>query len=100
MVLSSAQRREIIVRVASTHSPDLLLCAGYSLEDNDDLDQLAQDSRILKGKTTLIVEVKTDREWKSANAAGRQPGNASPHRVYLVDPGKRVQTNAGFMGVL
>jgi hypothetical protein len=42
MVLASAQRRELIAHVASTHAPDLLLCAGFSVSTHTDLEQLAR----------------------------------------------------------
>ena len=83
MVLSSAQRREIIARVADKYSPHLLLCAGYSLADNEELHRLVHDSRISKGRTTLIVEVQTDRN--ATRASGKQ-GSVSCHRVYLIGP--------------
>ena len=91
MVLSSAERREIIACVADKYSPDLLLCAGFSLDDNDDLDQLAQDRRVSGGGTFLIVEVQTDRELKAARDSGKQSINFPLHRIYLIVPGKSAQ---------
>jgi len=55
MVLSSADRRDIVAHVASKHSPELLVCAGFSLSDPSDLDALKKDPRILDGRTSLVA---------------------------------------------
>jgi hypothetical protein len=84
MRLPANQRREHIARVSTTYAPDLLLCAGWSLEADADLFDLAQDARVSEGTTTLIVEVKC--------SPGEREPEEQEHRVYLVSPGNHVQS--------
>lgn len=84
MVLPSAQRRELVIHVASTYSPDLLLCAGWTVAENVDLDQLAQDNRISTGKSILILEVE--------HSAGEVTKPVSNHEMFLVEPGRDVRS--------
>jgi hypothetical protein len=92
MVLSPEERREIIARVASAQTPDLLVCAGYSLGDRDDLEWLVQDRRISSGKAGLIVEVQHDKAVPTVPATTKQPRSGAGHVVYLLIPGKPAQS--------
>jgi hypothetical protein len=83
MVLPAAQRRDCIAHVASTYAPDLLLCAGWSLDNDADLNKLANDVRVSKGKTTLIVEVRY--------SSGERDPKTETQRVHLVGPINFVQ---------
>jgi hypothetical protein len=58
MVLPAAERREIIARVVAQHKPALLVCAGFSLDDNYDLRRLVANKQIQGSNTNLIVEVR------------------------------------------
>lgn len=83
MALPAGERREYIAHVAGTYAPDLLLCAGWSLDNDTDLNELAQDVRVSAGKTTLIVEVRY-------SAGAREP-QTETQRVYLVGRNNLVQ---------
>jgi hypothetical protein len=75
MVLSAAQRRDCIVHVASTYAPDLLLCAGWSLENDANLTSSAKTFAFRRPRR-LYVEVRD-------SAGAREPG-VKGNRVYLV----------------
>jgi hypothetical protein len=82
MKLSGPQHREYIASLANTYQPDVVVCAGWSLEDETELRQLVDDVRIRDGKSKLIVEVK-----------GPEPKpEERTNRVYLVTPGNNVRS--------
>ena len=62
MALKSNDRLKMILEVVRKYQPDLLLCAGSSLENNSDLIKLKNKLDLIKSKTTLIVEVINDHQ--------------------------------------
>ena len=89
-MLPAPVRREIIAHVASTYRPNLLLCAGWSSDENADLDWIVNDQRIRQGITALIVEVQRDQLVQNPLAV-RKGGQGHPYRVYLVGPRGRIE---------
>lgn len=85
MALPSSERQALIARIVHLWSPDLIVCAGYSLDADENLTELAKSEEILHGKTALVVEVK--------HSASGEPGNNldSPHQVFFVAPNNTVR---------
>jgi hypothetical protein len=84
MVLPVAQRRECIAHITGKYGPDLLLCAGWSLETDADLDELIHDTRISTTATILIVEVR--------DSTGAPEQTIQTNRVYLIGPNNYVRS--------
>jgi hypothetical protein len=87
MVLSPQDRREQIARAVAKWHPDLLICAGYSVDRRADLEWLANDKRLCGAPTTVIVEVQHDSPAVGPRSS-KDDGLGSSHRVYLLEKGK------------
>jgi hypothetical protein len=77
LTLRGAKRRELIAHVTAEHRPDLLVCAGHSLDNEDDLEQLANDGGILNGQSYLIVEVRKANDLVEGRSARRRAPSSS-----------------------
>jgi hypothetical protein len=57
MVLDKTKRVSIISETVKSEKPDLLVTSGYSLEDNDDLENLQLELKNIQSESWLLVEV-------------------------------------------
>jgi len=76
MKLSGGKRVNYIVSLAEDNKPDLLACAGWSLDSLEDLDALIEKSKNIK-QTTFLVEVHHDSD-----------GHVDGHVMYAVNGGQ------------
>jgi hypothetical protein len=76
--LPTEARRELIASLSEKHKPDILLCAGWSVETADDIQWLGSDVRINGGNTSIILEVQRDKQ--------DQQDLESDHVMYLIGP--------------
>ena len=58
MALTGEQRVEIIADIIKKYHPELLLCAGWAVETDEDLVNLATKCKSVGSTTTTLVEVK------------------------------------------
>ncbi len=91
MALSGAERANYISQFASEYKPDLLVCAGWSLEGNSEVQKLAKASTDFP-KSTLFVEVKRDEELlqhrKESSDTDSNTDEQSDHVMYAICNGK------------
>jgi hypothetical protein len=76
MALTGVQRVEIIADIIKKHKPELLLCAGWAVETDVDLVNLATKCKSVGSTTTTLVEVK--------NALKGDHGFPSSHKMNVI----------------
>ena len=82
--LHGEERLECIVEAIDKFRPHLLVCAGWSLETDKNLDHLRIDPRVKQWKGYAIVEV------QKSSATCLDP--ALPHRMYVLKPEGNVES--------
>ena len=82
--LNGEDRLECIIEAIEKFKPDLLVCAGWSLETDEDLDNLRIDPRVKQRKGYAIVEV------QKSSATCLDP--ALRHRMFVLDPEGNVKS--------
>jgi len=90
MALTGVERGEIIMDVLKKVNPDLLVCSGYSLDTNADLQFLQQGLRKMISRSTILVEVQHDSNiiknghpLKNKYPDLTHPGS---HNMYIIKP--------------
>lgn len=76
MALTGEQRVEIIADIIKKHKPELLLCAGWAVETEENLVNLASKCKSVGSNTTTLVEVK--------EALKENHGFSSNHKMYVI----------------
>jgi len=93
MAISGHERIQIIKNVVQEYRPNFILCAGFSLENNDDLRTLKKDLDNTGSETTLVVEVKNDEQVMSSGYPLEKKlpeWNAGSHKMYVISPNKEI----------
>ena len=89
MKLSGSQRCEIIKNIVQGNDLDLMLCAGYSLDNKDQLNNLQQSMNELRSKTILILEVQSDDQIQKEGHPLKDlklGSYGSKHKMYAIIP--------------
>jgi len=82
--LHGEERLECIVEAIEKFKPNLLVCAGWSLETDENLGELRINPRVKQWKGYAVIEV----QKPSANCLDP----ALPHRMFVLNPEGNVQS--------
>ena len=88
MTIAGSERVKHIVSLAKNNQPDLLTCAGWSIDSPNDLKKLENESKGFK-QTTLLVEVQHDLDLLTDT-----PG----HVMYAITGGSSKRLGPQFFG--
>lgn len=88
--LTAEKRMAIIERVVAKKSaPDLLVCAGHTLDNDDQLEELANRLSASESTTAVILEVRDSKQTPRSLREPDDPKLARKHSMFLIPKGSK-----------
>lgn len=94
MVIDSGKRIQYIKDIIKEHKPSLLVCSGYTVDTNQDLDNLVSKLKEIKTDSALLVEVKIDEDVVSSGHSEKYSNNKiirGKHKMFFIDTNQKVK---------